>query len=101
MKHPKDNQIKSSYSVTNTNIINSMNKFKVTKNVPSTTNSTKMHRSFEHSTFIPITLKGKGRNDGGGNINTTKKSKNFNNDTISSKIGKTKVFGSDSFQFSK
>ena len=78
-----------------------MNKFKVTKNVPSTTNSTKMHRSFEHSTFIPITLKGKGRNDGGGNINTTKKSKNFDNDTISSKIGKTIFFGSHSFQFSK
>ena len=69
-----------------------MNRFKVTKNVPNTTNSTKMHRSFEHSTLIPITMKGNKRKDGGGNRNTTKKSKNFNNHTISSKIGKNISF---------
>ena len=65
-----------------------MNRLKVTKNVPSTTNSTKMHRLFEHSRLIPITVKGKERKDGGGNKSTTKESKNSINDTISSKIGK-------------
>ena len=65
-----------------------MNKFKVTKNVPSTTNSTKMHRSFEHSTLIPVTIKRKERKDGVENKSTTKKSMNFIKDTISSKIGK-------------
>ena len=69
-----------------------MNRFKVTKNVPNTTNSTKMHRSFEHSTLIPITMKGNKRKDGGGNRNTTKKPNNSIDNAISSKIGKTILF---------